>query len=84
MGKHLIIVVKHKDREMSETELSPTIDSESDDALTASTNGSERPITTDNETETEKKKYIWHTLVWISNALKKKLTPVLSLSFKRK
>ena len=39
---------------MSETE-SPTMDSD-DDASTTSTRGSESPMTTDNETETEEEK----------------------------
>jgi hypothetical protein len=43
--------LKDQEREMSETE-SPTMDFE-DDASTTSTRGSESPITTDNETETE-------------------------------
>ena len=43
--------LKDQEREMSETE-SPTMDFE-DDVSTTSTRGSERPMTTDNETETE-------------------------------
>ena len=43
--------LKDQEREMPETE-SPTMDFE-DDASTTSTRGSESPITTDNETETE-------------------------------
>ena len=43
--------LKDQDREISETE-SQTMDSE-DDASTTSTSGSESPITTDNEAETE-------------------------------
>ena len=43
--------LKDQEREMSETE-SLTMDFE-DDASTTSTRGSESPITTDNETETE-------------------------------
>ncbi len=45
--------LKDQEREMSETK-SPTMDFE-DDASTTSTRGSESPITTDNETETEEK-----------------------------
>ena len=43
--------LKDQEREMSETE-SQTMDSEGDSS-TASTHGSESPVTTDNETETE-------------------------------
>ncbi len=43
--------LKDQEREMSKKE-SPTKDSE-DDASTTSTRGSENPMTTDNETETE-------------------------------
>ena len=43
--------MKDQEREMSETE-SQTMDSEGDSS-TASTHGSESPVTTDNETETE-------------------------------
>ena len=43
--------LKSEEREMLETE-SPTMDSE-DDALTTSTHGSESPMTTDSEMETE-------------------------------
>ena len=48
--------LKDQERDMSETE-SPTMDSE-DDASTTSTRGSESPMTTDNETETEEEKRI--------------------------
>ena len=44
--------LKNHEREMSETESSQTMDSE-DDALTDSTRGSESPVSTDNESETE-------------------------------
>ncbi len=44
--------LKDQEREMSETESQTMVDSK-DDASTNSTSGSEGPITTDNETETE-------------------------------
>ena len=54
--------LKDQDREMSETE-SQMMDSE-DDASTISTGGSESPMTTDNETETEEEeKNPWMPMV---------------------
>ena len=44
--------LKNHEIEISETESNQTMDSE-DDASTASTRGSESPILTDNESETE-------------------------------
>ena len=44
--------LKNQEREMSETESSQTMDSE-EDALTDSTRGSESPVSTDDESETE-------------------------------
>ena len=45
--------LKNQEREMSETESSQTMDSE-DDVSTDSTRGSESPVSTDDESETEK------------------------------
>ena len=49
--------LKNQEREMSETESSQTMDSE-DDVLTDSTRGSESPVSTDNESETEEDPWV--------------------------
>ena len=54
-------LLKNQEREKSGTESSQTMDSE-DDASTASTRGSESPVSTDNESETEEDP--WMPLHW--------------------